>query len=69
MQFGVGLKDVVGPMFVDTQSYKELSEDLRKKIDSTVQSILDVFYAITIVLSFTSFYLHFSVFNCNFNYS
>ncbi|XP_953153.1 metallopeptidase, putative [Theileria annulata] len=45
MQFGVGLKDVVGPMFVDTQSYKELSEDLRKKIDSTVQSILDESYA------------------------
>ncbi|BAM42046.1 metallopeptidase [Theileria orientalis strain Shintoku] len=51
MQFGVGLKDVVGPMFVDHDSYHELSEELRKKIDSTVQSILDESYvrAVTII--------------------
>ncbi|AFZ81398.1 ATPase, AAA family domain-containing protein [Theileria equi strain WA] len=44
MKFGVGLKNVSGPMYIDTKRYPELSEELRKKIDSAVQTLLDEAY-------------------------
>lgn len=44
MNFGVGLENVSGPMYMDSQSYSKLSEEHRKRVDTAVQGILNEGY-------------------------
>lgn len=41
MQFGVGLENVNGPMYLDAKGYSNLSEEHRERIDTAVQGILN----------------------------
>ncbi|GBE61878.1 ATP-dependent zinc metalloprotease [Babesia ovata] len=41
LNFGVGLENVSGPMFLDSKGYSDLSEDHRKRVDAAVQQVLD----------------------------
>ncbi|ORM41493.1 putative ATP-dependent zinc metalloprotease [Babesia sp. Xinjiang] len=44
MNFGVGLENVKGPMFLDAKGYSNLSEEHRSRVDTAVQQILDKGY-------------------------
>ncbi|EDO06047.1 ATP-dependent metallopeptidase HflB family protein [Babesia bovis T2Bo] len=44
MNFGVGMDDVSGPMFLDHKDYAKLSEEHRKRVDTAVQKILNAGY-------------------------
>ncbi|CDR94909.1 ATP-dependent metalloprotease FtsH family protein, putative [Babesia bigemina] len=41
LNFGVGLENVSGPMFLDAKGYSDLSEEHRKRVDAAVQQVLD----------------------------
>ncbi|GIX65306.1 ATP-dependent zinc metalloprotease FTSH, putative [Babesia caballi] len=41
LNFGVGLENVSGPMFLDSKGYSDLSEEHRRRVDSAVQQLLD----------------------------
>lgn len=44
LNYGVGIPNTIGPMSLDTRSYAELGEDMKNKVDETVQKHLNSSY-------------------------